>query len=77
MGLGYDPFVEWVGIDENVSENIGERKAMPHGQKCTFSQKLLPCFCCCSENGSITGTLLKNMLLAIDEKYVFTYNARP
>jgi hypothetical protein len=37
MGLGYDPFVEWVGIDENVSENIGEGKAMPHGQKCTFS----------------------------------------
>jgi hypothetical protein len=27
--LCYDPFVEWVGIDENVSENIVKGKARP------------------------------------------------
>jgi hypothetical protein len=53
--IGYDPFVKWVGTHENVSENIGKGKAMPQGPKCTFNGKLLPCFCCCSENGTIVS----------------------
>jgi len=69
--LGFDPFVQWIGDENNVSGNIGKGKAMPEGPECTFNGKVLPCFCCCSENGSITGPLLMNMLQAIDEMHVF------
>jgi hypothetical protein len=36
-----------------------------------FWGKCVPCFCCSSENGSITGHLLKEMLAAIDRLNVF------
>jgi hypothetical protein len=72
--LGSNPFVEWVGEEDDVSANIGEGKAMLLGPECIYNGKHLPCFCCCSENGSITGPLLKQMLQAIDTLNVFDHN---
>jgi len=69
--LGFDPFVEWIGEENNVEENMGEGKAMPGGPQVMFRGKNVPCFCCNSENGSITGDLLKEMLAAIDRLEVF------
>jgi len=69
--LGFDPFADWIGSEENVRENIGEGKAMPQGPHCTFNDKHIPCFCACTENGSITGELLRKMLETIDEIGVF------
>jgi len=64
--LGFNPFVEWVGEEDDVSKNIGFGKALPLGPECIYNGKHLPCFCCCSENDSITGPLLKQMLNATD-----------
>ena len=69
--LGFDPFVEWIGEENNVEENMGYGKAMPGGPQVMFRGKCVPCFCCNSENGSITGELLMQMLAAIDELQVF------
>lgn len=69
--LGFDPFVEWIGAEEEVMLNKGEGKVMPQGPECIYNGKNLPCFCCCSENGSITGPLLTEMLKAIDDAEVF------
>jgi hypothetical protein len=69
--LGFDPFVEWIGEEDDISQNIGEGKSMPEGPKCIYNVKCLPCFCCSSENGSITGPLLMQMLQAINEVNVF------
>jgi hypothetical protein len=68
---GFDPFSEWVGDENNLAENCGEGKQYPFGPSCTFKGKEVPCFCCCSENGSITGQLLTNMLRYIDSREVF------
>jgi hypothetical protein len=46
-------------------------KAVPGGPQVMFRGKCVPCFCCNSENGSITGELLVQMLAAIDELQVF------
>lgn len=69
--LGFDPFAEWIGEENDVEINIGEGKQMPMGPECNFKGKTIPCFCCCSESGSITGKLLKEMLEAIDNLSVF------
>jgi hypothetical protein len=69
--LGFDPFVEWIGDESEIEKNIGFGKAMPGGPECMFRGKCIPCFCCNSKNGSITGHLLKEMLAAIDCLNVF------
>jgi len=69
--MGFDPFTEWIGDENNTDENCGEGKMYPFGPACTFKGKTIPCFCCCSENGSITGHLLTNMLRFIDAREVF------
>jgi hypothetical protein len=69
--LGFDPFAEWVGEENDIHLNIGEGKVYPMGPNCSFNGKNVPCFCCCSESGSITGTLLVQMLQAIDSCQVF------
>jgi hypothetical protein len=69
--LGFDPFVEWIGDESEIEKNIGFGKAMPGGPECMFRGKCIPCFCCSSENGSITGHLLKEMLAAIDRLDIF------
>jgi len=72
--LGYDPFVEWIGKEDDVSNNVGEGRAMPQGPECILRGKNVPCFCCNSENRSITGTLLKEMLEAIDRLSIFDHS---
>jgi len=69
--LGFDPFAEWIGEENDVNANMGEGKSMPLGPECKYNGVNLPCFCCCSENGSITGGLLTQMLKAIDDLNVF------
>jgi hypothetical protein len=68
---GFDPFAEWVEDEDNVEENMGEGKQYPYGPTCIFKGKEIPCFCCSSENGSITGQLLTKMLRYIDECEAF------
>mgnify|MGYP000085123147 CR=1 FL=1 len=46
-------------------------KMYPFGPACSFKGKTIPCFCCCFENGSITGHILTNMLRFIDAREVF------
>jgi hypothetical protein len=68
---GFNPFVEWIGDEEDIDKNVGEGKALPRGPEGFFNKKCLPCYCCCSESGSITGNLLKSMLEAVDDLQVF------
>ena len=63
--------VEWIGHEDDVSNNVGEGKAMPQGLEFMVRGKNIPCFCCNSENGSITGTLLKDMLEAVNRLNIF------
>ena len=63
--------MDWIGQEDDVSNNVGEGRAMPQGPECIFRGKNVPCFCCNSENGSITGTLLKEMLEALDRLNIF------
>ena len=53
---------------------MGEGKALPLGPECLFNGKNIPCFCCCSDSGTITGTLLRNMLEAIDKLAVYDHS---
>ena len=50
---------------------IWGRKVNAISPECKYNGINLPCFCCSSENGSITGALLKQMLKAIDDLNVF------
>jgi hypothetical protein len=50
---------------------MGEGKVFPLGPHCLYNGKNIPCYCCASDNGSITGALLKDMLMAIDKLNVF------
>ncbi len=63
---GFDPFIDWIGGENDIHENMGEGKAYLMGPDCIFNGKKIPCFCCCSESGSITGQLLVQMLQAMD-----------
>ncbi len=46
----------------------------PMGLECVFNGKNVPCFCCCSNSGSITGKLLVDMLKAMDDLQVFDHS---
>lgn len=61
-----DPFAEWIGEPDNLLENCGDGKVYPFGSSCFFKGKHLPCFCCHSECGSISGHLLTEMLTCLD-----------
>jgi hypothetical protein len=52
---------------------MGEGKVVPLGPACSYNGKNIPCYCCASDNGSITGALLKDMLMAIDNLNVFDH----
>jgi hypothetical protein len=71
--LGFDAFAEWSGEENDIHLDIGEGKVYPMGPTCTYAGKNVPCFCCCSVSGSITGTLLVQMLQAIDGVEVFNH----
>ena len=55
--LGFDATANWIGDDEqNIdANNTGIGKQYPTGPTCTFNNKTIPTFCCCSKNGSITA----------------------
>jgi hypothetical protein len=69
--LAFDPFVEWIGDESEMKKY----RVWPGGPECMFRGKCIPCFCCNSKNGSITGHLLKEMLAAIDRLNVFNRSA--
>ena len=71
--LGFDPLTEWIREENDIHCNIGEGKVYPLGPNCTFNGKNVPYFCCCSESGSITGTLLVEMLKAMDSLKLFDH----
>jgi hypothetical protein len=66
--MGFNPFVTWEREEHELKYNMGgEDKVFPLGPECIFlSKTLLPCFPCCSENGSITAKLLTEIFLAIN-----------
>jgi hypothetical protein len=68
---GFDPFANWVGEPDDIAANCGDGKQYPFGPVCLFKGKTIPCFCCCSESGSITTELLTRMLKKLDELEVF------
>jgi hypothetical protein len=68
---GFDSLVEWVGDEDDIKNNSGDGKTYPYGPVCVFKGKEVPCFCCNSESGSITGELLTAMLKYIDDLQVF------
>jgi hypothetical protein len=69
--LGFDFFTEWIEEENDIHCNAGEGKVYPLGLNCTFNGKNVPRFCCCLEGGSITGTLLVEMLKATDSLELF------
>jgi hypothetical protein len=50
---------------------MGEGKALLLGPETIFNGKILPCYCCYSESGRISGKLLQGMLQAIDDLAIF------
>jgi hypothetical protein len=70
--LGYDASAEWQGDEDDDNLNTGGLgKRFPMGPQCNFNGVDVPCFCCCSENGSITANLLVEMLKTMDSLKVF------
>ncbi len=67
---GVDPFAEWIGDPDNLIENCSDGKVYPFGPGCLFRENQVPCFCCHSESGSITGHLLMEMLRCLDSLQV-------
>jgi hypothetical protein len=68
---GFDPLAKWIGDPEDIEANIGDGKQYPMGPTCVFKGKEIPCFCCCSESGTIMGHLLTEMLQCIDNHKVY------
>jgi hypothetical protein len=68
---GLDPFAEWEGGELEVRKNTGKGKRHPQGPVCTFKGKMVPCFCGCSETGTITSNLLAAMLQFMDDLNLF------
>ncbi len=65
--------MEWISEESDTGKNMGEGKVFPLGPACSYNGKKIPCNCCSYDNGSITYTLLKDMLMAIDKLSVFDH----
>jgi hypothetical protein len=74
MIQGLDPFATWERNDCDVDKNTGPGKRHPQGPQCHFNGITVPCFCACSESGSITGELLAEMLRYIDKLNFFDHS---
>jgi len=68
---GVEPFAEWIAEPNNLVDNCGDGKMYPFGLGCFVKGKHIPCFCCHSKSGSITGHLLTEMLKCLDNLQVF------
>jgi len=71
MVQGLDPFTPWEGNDNDLERNTGPGKRHPQGPQVQYNGVTVPCFCACSESGSITGELLAEMLRFIDKLNIF------
>jgi len=69
--MGFDPFTEWVGGEDDIRLNCGDGKQYPYGPTCSFKGKEVPCYCCCSESGSINRKILTDMLCYLDSLEIF------
>jgi len=69
--MGPDPFAEWVGGEDDIWLNCGDGRQYPHGPTCVFEGKEVPCYCTCSESGSINGKILTDMLHYLDSHAIF------
>jgi hypothetical protein len=74
---GFDPLVQWIGDPDNIEENTGDGKQYPMGPTCFFKGKEIPCFCCCSDSGTITANLLTEMLQLIDSLNIYNLSTGP
>jgi hypothetical protein len=68
---GLDPFAEWEGGELEVEKNTGKGKRHPQGPVCHFNGKSVPCFCACSDSGTITSEILAAMLQFMDKLNIF------
>jgi len=68
MVQGLDPFATWEGDELDIEKKSGPGKRHPHGPQCIYNGITVPCFCACSESGSITGELLAEMIKFMDKK---------
>jgi hypothetical protein len=64
---GFDTFAQWVGEPDDIAVNCGDGKQYPFGPVCVFKEKTIPCFCCCSESGSIKKL---QMIILIAPNYI-------
>jgi hypothetical protein len=69
--MGLDPFAPWIGEPDDIAANCGNGKQYPFGPTCYLKGKEVPCYCTCTESGSINGTILTDMLHTLDELNVF------
>ncbi len=69
--IGFNPFVEWVGGEEDIACNCGDNKPYPFGLSCLVREKQVPCYCCCIESVGILGVILKYMLAYLDSLDLF------
>ena len=69
--LGIDIFAKCRDDDMFGNENYGPGKYFPGGPKCRFRGHEIPCYVTCSPKGSITSTILADMLKWIDGYGVF------
>jgi hypothetical protein len=73
---GYNPLS--TGMDEpgNLEEHYkgGCERLFPMGPTCILQGKEVPTFVCCTDNGSITRSLLAAVIKIIDDIGVFPHN---
>jgi hypothetical protein len=69
--MGFDPFTKWVGEEDDIWLNCDDGKQYPYGATCSSKGKEVPCYCCCSESGSINGKRLTDMLRYLDSLEIF------
>jgi hypothetical protein len=54
-----------------LSKNTGKGKYFPGGPTCNFKGKDVPCFVSFQESGGMTGELLKQVLMHMDDLKLF------
>jgi hypothetical protein len=70
--MSVNPLADWIRDEDDLRANTGGLdKRFPQGPVCTFKDIDVPTFCCCTENGSITGEQLADMLSVMDKNNLF------
>ncbi len=63
--MGHNPFAVWVGEEDDIWLNCGDRRQYPHGPTCVFKGKEITCYCTCSESGSGSGKNLQECYVTL------------